>query len=92
MGDFNSDAVIVNYLKYLLPAIFNVQFSFLYSYHPYKWTAKEVKELVGTVMDRHRVQAEEAWEEREKKVIDGSADSEDATVGASFFAKVASTA
>jgi zeaxanthin epoxidase len=92
MGDFNSDAVIVNYLKYLLPTIFNVQFSFLYSYHPYKWTAKEVKELVGTVMDRHRVQAEEAWEEREKKVIDGSADSEDATVGASFFAKVASTA
>merc|ERR1719336_833487 len=45
-GDFNKDAVLINYLRYILPAIFNVQFTFLYSNHPHQWTGDEVKAIV----------------------------------------------
>jgi len=89
-GDFNFDAVVVNYLKYLLPGIFNLQFTFLYSYHPYNWTKEEVKQLVDTVMTRHKVDATAAWEKRMQAVEDGTVSDEAA--GPSFFTKVASTA
>lgn len=89
-GDFNSDAVIVNYLKYLLPTIFNVQFTFLYSYHPFKWTKDEVKQLVDKVMTRHKKDANAAWDKRMEAVENGTVDDEAA--GPSFFTKVASTA
>merc|ERR1719361_3384251 len=90
-GDFNKDAVLINYLRYILPAIFNVQFTFLYSSHPHQWTGDEVKAIVKRVMDRHRKQAHEAWEKRTEQVEKGEADKADAAAP-SFFAAVAATA
>jgi len=90
-GDFNKDAVLINYLRYLLPGIFNLQFSFLYSMHPFTWKPDEVRALVGGVMDRHRAEAHETWEKRAQQVERGEADAADEAVP-SFFAKVAATA
>mmetsp|Transcript_25313 Transcript_25313/g.58806 ORF Transcript_25313/g.58806 Transcript_25313/m.58806 type:complete len:1001 (-) Transcript_25313:112-3114(-) len=82
-GDFQYDSVLVNYLRYLLPGIFNAQFTYLYSYHPFKWTKDEVKQLVGDVMDRHRQDAEAAWAERMEAVERGESIEEE--VKESFF-------
>lgn len=90
-GDFSYFPVVVNYLRYILPPIFNLQFTFLYSMHPFKWTAEEVKELVGKVMERHKTDAHSAWDKRVIQVVSGEADKVDASMP-SFFAKVASTA
>jgi len=89
-GDFNYDAVLVNSLKYLLPAIFTAQFTFLYSYHPHVWTPGEVQDIVKQVMDRHRKKALEAWDNRMDLVEKGEHDKSDANV-ASFFKLDAST-
>ena len=48
-GDFTYEGVVVNYLRHILPAAFTAQFTFLYSFHPFKWTTQEVKKLVGEV-------------------------------------------
>lgn len=86
-GDFSYNAVVVNYLRYILGPIFMGQFSWLYSYHPYKWTKDEVKELVEKCRVRHEKDAHEAWNKRMGAVEDGTQDdSGDGTV--SFFAKV----
>ncbi|CAE8685359.1 unnamed protein product, partial [Polarella glacialis] len=91
-GDFNYNAVAVSYLKYLLPSIFNIQFSFLYSYHPYKWTAAEVQSLVKKTMDRHRRDSEAAWAQREKAVADGTVGAlEEEQKKPSFFTLAAQT-
>ena len=45
-GDFTYESVVVNYLRYILPAAFTGQFTFLYSFHPFKWTKDEVTKLV----------------------------------------------
>lgn len=86
-GDFNYNAVVVNYLRHLLPAIFVAQFTFLYSFHPYKWSSAEVKALVEKVMDRHKIDAHAAWDKREGQVGRGEQDDTGAGVP-SFFAKV----
>lgn len=86
-GDFNYNAVVVNYLRYLLPTIFVAQFTFLYSFHPFKWTHDEVEQLVQTVMDRHKVDAHAAWDKRMDAVSRGEQDDSGAGVP-SFFAKV----
>jgi len=86
-GDFNYNAVLLNYLRHLLPGIFVGQFTFLYSFHPFKWTSDEVKALVKRVMDRHKLDAKEAWEKREGQVERGEQDDSGAGVP-SFFAKV----
>jgi len=86
-GDFNYNAVVVNYLRHLLPPIFVGQFTFLYSFHPFKWTAAEVQALVKKVMDRHEVQSKEAWQKRMQAVEDGTQDDSGEGVP-SFFAKV----
>jgi len=44
----------------ILPAIFLMQFGFLYSYHPRTMEGK-LPALVQAVNDRHRREAEEAW-------------------------------
>jgi len=90
-GDFNYNAVLINYLRYLLPPIFNLQFSFLYSMHPFKWTESEVQALVKRVQDSHREKALASWEKRGKQVEDGEAEAADAAMP-SFFAAVAATA
>jgi len=90
-GDFNYNAVLINYLRYLLPPIFNLQFSFLYSLHPFKWTADEVEAIVKRVMDRHREAAHAAWEKRIGQVERGEAEAAEAAMP-SFFAAVAATA
>ena len=48
-GDFTYEGVVVNYLRNILPAAFTGQFTFLYSFHPFKWTTDEVKKIVATV-------------------------------------------
>ncbi|CAE8614771.1 unnamed protein product, partial [Polarella glacialis] len=91
-GDFNYNAVAVSYLKYLLPSIFNIQFSFLYSYHPFKWTAAEVQSLVKKTMDRHRKDSEAAWAQREEAVRDGTVGAlEEEQKKPSFFTLAAQT-
>lgn len=90
-GDFNKDAVLINYLRYLLPPIFTLQFTFLYSMHPFKWTSDEVQKIVKGVMDRHREKAHLAWDKRVAQVENGEADAADAAMP-SFFAAVAATA
>lgn len=89
-GDFNYEAVVVNYLRYLLPGIFTLQFGYLYSFHPHRWTADEVKDIVKKVMDRHKEDAHAAWEQREEAVKNGTADQIDSSKG-SFFKLVAQT-
>jgi len=86
-GDFNYNGVVVNYLRHLLPAIFVGQFTFLYSFHPHKWSADEVKKLVDKVMARHELDSHAAWEKREGQVERGEQDDTGAGVP-SFFAKV----
>jgi len=86
-GDFNYNAVVVNYLRHLLPPIFVGQFTFLYSFHPFKWTEQEVKALVQSVNDRHEGQVKEAWETRMSAVERGEQDDSGEGVP-SFFAKV----
>ncbi|CAE7210352.1 ABA2 [Symbiodinium sp. KB8] len=70
-GDFTYEGVVVNYLRHILPAAFTAQFTFLYSFHPFKWTTQEVKKLVGEVMDRHKVDANTAWTKRQEAVEKG---------------------
>ena len=48
-GDFTYEGVVVNYLRNILPAAFTGQFTFLYSFHPFKWTKDEVTKIVQTV-------------------------------------------
>jgi len=91
-GDFNKDAVLINYLRYLLPTIFTAQFTFLYSNHPHNWTQDEVDTIVKTVMDRHKVDAQEAWDTRQGLVERGESDAADQATRPSFFAAVAATA
>eukprot|EP00930_Biecheleria_cincta_P100849 TRINITY_DN92476_c0_g1_i1.p1 TRINITY_DN92476_c0_g1~~TRINITY_DN92476_c0_g1_i1.p1 ORF type:complete len:565 (+),score=107.91 TRINITY_DN92476_c0_g1_i1:86-1780(+) len=86
-GDFNYNAVVVSYLRYLLPAVFVGQFTFLYSFHPYKWASGEVKALVEKVMNRHKEDAHAAWQKREGQVERGEQDDSGEGVP-SFFAKV----
>lgn len=82
-GDFNYNAVVVNYLRYLLPGIFVGQFTFLYSFCPASFTKEEVKQLVHEVTERGKVQAHEAWDKRERGEQDDSGEGIP-----SFFAKV----
>mmetsp|Transcript_59981 Transcript_59981/g.111253 ORF Transcript_59981/g.111253 Transcript_59981/m.111253 type:complete len:575 (-) Transcript_59981:53-1777(-) len=82
-GDFRAPSVLVHYLRYLLPGIFNAQFTYLYSYHPYKWTKNEVQELVTSVMERHREDAHTAWKKRMDAVERGEVVDEE--VKESFF-------
>lgn len=72
-GDVSYESVVVNYLRYILPAAFTAQFTFLYSFHPYKWSKEEVKVLVADVMDRHEKEANEAWSRRMQAVEKGEA-------------------
>lgn len=87
MGDFNYNAVVVNYLRHLLPAIFVGQFTFLYSFYPYKFSADEVKKIVDDVSDRHKKDAKVAWDKRMEDVEQGVQDDTGAGTP-SFFAKV----
>lgn len=75
-GDFTYEAVVVNYLRHILPGAFTGQFTFLYSFHPFKWTKEETKELVEKVMDRHKLEAHDAWQRRKEAVEKGEAGAE----------------
>ena len=72
-GDVSYESVVVNYLRYILPAAFTGQFTFLYSFHPYKWSKEEVKVLVSDVMERHKLEAAESWQRRQEAVEKGEA-------------------
>lgn len=72
-GDVSYESVVVNYLRYILPATFTAQFTFLYSFHPYKWSKEEVQVMVADVMDRHKKEAAEAWQRRQEAVEKGEA-------------------
>ena len=72
-GDVSYESVVVNYLRHILPGAFTAQFTFLYSFHPYKWSKEEVKVLVADVMDRHKKEAAEAWQRRQDAVEKGEA-------------------
>ncbi|CAE7194481.1 unnamed protein product [Symbiodinium sp. CCMP2456] len=92
-GDFTYEGVVVNYLRHILPAAFTAQFTFLYSFHPFKWTTQEVKKLVGEVMDRHKVDANAAWTKRQEAVEKGEVEKfEEECRQESFFQLAAQTA
>ncbi|CAK9045343.1 Zeaxanthin epoxidase [Durusdinium trenchii] len=92
-GDVSYESVVVNYLKYILPATFTGQFTFLYSFHPFKWTKDEVQKLVEEVMDRHKIEAHDAWQRRQQAVEKGEVEKfEEECRQESFFALVAQVA
>merc|ERR1719226_294650 len=74
-GDFSYAPVMINYLRHLLPGIFTAQFSFLYSFHPYKWESQaEVDKLVAEVAERGKRDAHGAWSKRLEAVEKGEQD------------------
>lgn len=92
-GDVSYESVVVNYLRHILPGAFTAQFTFLYSFHPYKWSKEEVKVLVADVMDRHKKEAAEAWQRRQDAVEKGEVEKfEEECRQESFFALVAQVA
>lgn len=60
-GDLNVPALIVHYLRYLLPGFFATQFLYLYSFRPFRWSSEEVREA----MER----AGKVWQRQEAKSL-----------------------